>query len=103
PPKFTREPAITAPADGRATLAYALDLGSDLRKDESLITWYRCADAEGANPLKVAVSRRDKPEIAYTVSEGDVGSYLMATIAPKHSVSEPGPLQTVYLRTAIAE
>ena len=49
------------------------NLGSDLRTDESLITWYRCTDGQGSNPLKVAVSRRNKPETAYTLSEGDVG------------------------------
>ena len=85
------------------TLGYALNLGSDLRTDESLITWYRCTDAQGSNPLKVAVSRRNKPETAYTLSEGDVGSYLMATIQPKHSVSEAGPMQTVYARAVIAK
>jgi hypothetical protein len=74
PPTFARAPAITPPADGRVTLSYALNLGSSLRTDESLITWYRCTDAQGANPLKVAVSRRGKPETAYTLSEGDVGS-----------------------------
>ena len=84
------------------TLGYALNLGSDLRTDESFITWYRCTDGQGANPLKVAVSRR-KPEIAYTLSEGDVGSYLMAAIQPKHSVSEAGPVQTVYSRSAVAK
>jgi hypothetical protein len=103
PPTFAKAPTITPPADGRVTLDYALDLGSNLRTDESLITWYRCTDAQGANPLKVAVSRRSKPETAYTLSEGDVGSYLMATIQPKHSVSEAGPLQTIYSNTAIAK
>lgn len=102
PPKFSREPVIASPADGRASLSYQLELGSDLRKDESLITWYRCTDAQGSNPLKVAVSRRDKPEIAYTLSDGDVGSYLMATIRPKHNVSEAGPMQTVYSRAAVS-
>ena len=103
PPKFIRDPAITQPADGRVTLGYALDLGSELRKDQSSITWYRCTDAQGSNPLKVAVSRRNKPEIAYTLSDGDVGYYLMATIQPKHSVSEAGPIQTVYSRSAVAK
>ena len=103
PPTFARAPAITAPANGRVTLGYALNLGSDLRTDESLITWYRCTDAQGANPLKVAVSRRSKPEIAYTLSDGDVGSYLMATIQPKHSVSEAGPVQTVYSSAVVAK
>jgi hypothetical protein len=103
PPTFTRTPEITAPADGRVTLSYALNLGSNLRTDESLITWYRCTDAQGANPLKVAVSRRSKPEIAYTLSEGDVGSYLMATIQPKHSVSEAGAVQTFFSRSVVAK
>ncbi|HEX2853366.1 MAG TPA: hypothetical protein VHO24_09015 [Opitutaceae bacterium] len=103
PPTFTRAPVITAPADGRVTLSYALNLGSNLRTDESLITWYRCTDAQGANPLKVAVSRRSKPEIAYTLTEGDVGSYLMATIQPKHSVSEAGQAQTFYSRAAVTK
>ena len=103
PPKFTRESAIASPADGRVKLDYALDLGSDLRKDESSITWYRCTDEKGSNPLKVAVSRLNRPEFAYTLSEGDVGYYLMATIRPKHSVSEPGPMQTVFARSIIAK
>jgi hypothetical protein len=102
PPKFAKAPAINPPAEGRATLGYDLGLGAGL-KDESVIVWYRCTDAQGANPLKVAVSRRDKPEISYIVSDGDVGSYLMATIQPKHSVSEAGPMQTVYSRFAIAK
>ena len=62
PPRFARAPEITSPADGRVALSYALDLGPDLRKDESSITWYRCTDEKGANPLKVAVSRRNKAE-----------------------------------------
>jgi hypothetical protein len=103
PPTFAKAPTITLPADGRVALNYELDLGSNLRTDESLITWYRCTDEQGANPLKVAVSRRSKPETAYTLSDGDVGSYLMATIQPKHSVSEAGPLQTVYAGAVIAK
>lgn len=103
PPVLDRAPVITPPSDGRVTLSYALDPGSKLRTDESLITWYRCTDAHGANPLKVAVSRRGRPEVAYPLSEGDAGAYLMATIQPKHSVSEPGPLQTVYSHFAVAK
>ena len=103
PPKFVKDPAISAPADGRATLAYALDLGSDLRKDESNITWFRCTDAKGSNPLKVSVSRRSKPEISYILSAGDVGHYLMATIRPKHNVSEAGAVKTVYASSPVAD
>jgi hypothetical protein len=102
PPTFAKSPTITAPANGRVTLDYALNLGSDLRTDESLITWYRCTDAQGANPLKVAVSRRGRPETTYTLSAGDVDSYLMATIQPKHNVSEPGEELKVYSRAPVA-
>ena len=104
PPKFARDPAITPPASGRVTLGY--DLGLSAKKgltDESVIIWYRCTDAQGANPLKVAVSRRGRPETAYILSEGDVGSYLMATIQPKSSLSEAGPMQTVYSRSVVAK
>lgn len=101
PPKFARAPVIAAPANGRVALTYDLGLTAGL-KDESIITWYRCADARGTNPLKVAVSRRDRPEKAYIVSAGDVGHYLMATIQPKHSRSEPGPEQTVYSGALVA-
>lgn len=94
-PGFTQQPIISAPHNGVVTLDYQLDLGSALRTDESVITWYRCTDPSGGNPLKVAVSRLDQPEVAYTLSEGDVGSYLMATIAPKHNRSDPGPAVTV--------
>jgi hypothetical protein len=102
PPRFSRAPVISAAANGHVTLGYDLGLGSGLT-DESLITWYRCTDAQGANSLKVSVSRRGKPEITYLLSEGDVGSYLMATIRPKHSRSEPGPEQTIYARVAVAK
>jgi hypothetical protein len=37
------------------------------------------------------------------LSEGDVGSFLMAAIQPKHSVSEAGPAQTAYARSAVAK
>lgn len=103
PPRLVQAPTITAPADGRVTLRYQLDPGSGLRTDESSITWYRCTDAQGANPLKVAVSRRGRPEISYALSEGDVGHYLMATIQPKLTISEPGPRTTVYSPTAVAQ
>ncbi len=103
PPRFARTPAIAPPAAGRVTLSYTLGLDSARLTDESVITWYRCTDAQGSNPLKVAVSRRDKPETAYTLSEGDVGSYLMATIRPKHSLSEPGAMQTVYSRAVVTK
>ncbi len=101
-PKFVKAPAINAPADGRAVLGYDLGLASGL-KDESVITWYRVGDEKGTNPFKVAVSRRGKAENSYVVSDGDVGAYLMATIQPKHSLSEPGKLETVYSHSPITK
>ncbi|HWA27910.1 MAG TPA: hypothetical protein VG734_19820 [Lacunisphaera sp.] len=96
PPTFVGEPVISEPNHGVVTLEYDLPLGSELRTDESNITWYRCTSPAGANPLKVAVTRFDEPERTYTLTEGDVGYYLMATIAPKHNRSDPGPTKTVY-------
>ena len=61
---------------GVATVSYALDLNG--RKDESLITWYRCTDRKGTNRLPVSVSRLNEPEYSYTLVKEDVGYYLMA-------------------------
>ncbi len=102
-PTFVSEPKITGPFYGQMQLSYQLDLGGDARRDESLVTWYRCDDAQGGNPLKVAVSRLDEPENAYTLGMGDVGHYLMATIAPKHNRCDAGELVTVYSDMQIQE
>ncbi|BET69464.1 hypothetical protein ASA1KI_43820 [Opitutales bacterium ASA1] len=102
PPSFSREPVITAPTDGRVTLDFELDAGPDAGADRSSITWYRCTDGQGADPLKVSVTRRDRPETTYTLTEGDVGHFLMATIEPQRTRSEAGPPRTVFLRSAIA-
>ena len=42
-PSFTEEPELNI-AKGVATVSYALNLNG--RKDESLITWYRCTDRD---------------------------------------------------------
>ena len=69
---------------GVATVSYALELNG--RKDESLITWYRCTDKNGANRLPVSVSRLNEPEYSYTLVKEDVGYYLMAAVAPSTCV-----------------
>ena len=89
PPKFTRNPSIASPIDGKATVAYALDLGG--REDQSLITWYQCDDASCASQRKVAVSRGNMPLRSYTLTPGDIGKFLRVTIQPKHNISDPGP------------
>jgi hypothetical protein len=89
PPTVTTAPKLRAPADGKVTVDYTLDLGG--REDQSLITWFTCDDASGTNPRKVAVSRGNQPLKAYTLMPGVVGKYLRVSVEPKHHVSEPGP------------
>lgn len=84
---------------GVATVSYKLDL--DGRKDESLITWYRCTDKNGANKIPVAVSRLNKPEYTYKLVKEDVGYYLMAAIAPKHLRCLPGEEQVIVSKSPI--
>lgn len=81
-PEFILSPRLRMVENGTAIVDYKLDLQG--RKDESLITWYRCTDAKGNNAIEVAVSRLANPERTYRLSAGDEGYYLMATVAPKH-------------------
>ncbi len=89
PPKFTQNPSIGIPTDGKVTVSYALALGG--REDQSLITWDQCDDASCASPRKVAVSRGNLPLRRYTLTRGDVGKFLRVSIQPKHNISDPGP------------
>ena len=98
PPAVTAAPKLNAPADGKVSVDYTLDLGG--REDQSLITWFTCDDASGASPKKCAVSRGNQPLKAYTLMLGDVGKYLRVSVEPKHQVSEPGP--AIYAMSAIA-
>ena len=50
PPKFTAQPAIAAPVDGKVAVHYALAL--DGHEDQSLITWYQCVDTTSAKPAQ---------------------------------------------------
>ena len=88
-PVLTRGPALGAPAGGRVAVDYAYDLAG--REDQSLVTWYACDDAAGANPREVAVSRGLRPLTSYVLTPGDVGRFLRVGVQPKHNVSEPGP------------
>lgn len=98
-PAFVKAPAISKIVGGKATLEYTLDLGA--RADQSIITWYRCSDKAGADPIVVAVSRLDEPVKSYTLTPGDVGHYLMAKIEPKHLRSEPGTAVTAISKKPI--
>ena len=94
-PAFTKAPVITNDGQGILKVDYSLDLGS--REDMSAISWYRCTDAEGSNPILVAVTRNDSPEYTYKLTAGDVGYYIMAKVESKNIRSDYGtPENTVY-------
>ncbi len=94
-PEFTKAPVITNDGQGSLKVDYSLDLGS--REDMSAISWYRCTDAEGSNPILVAVTRNDSPEYTYKLTAGDVGYYIMAKVESKNIRSDYGtPVNTVY-------
>ena len=89
PPTFAKRPVIAVPVSGKALVSYALNLKD--REDQSLITWYQCADTECTNTRKVAVSRGNQPLRDHLLTQGDIGKYLRVTIQPKHNISDPGP------------
>ncbi|MFR7629779.1 MAG: hypothetical protein ACLUZ6_03645 [Lachnospira eligens] len=94
-PAVTKTPVITNDGQGSLKVDYSLDLGS--REDMSAISWYRCTDAEGSNPILVAVTRNDSPEYTYKLTAGDVGYYIMAKVESKNIRSDYGtPVNTVY-------
>lgn len=89
-PTFIQSPhIITSPE--QLTVDYQLDLQG--RADQSLITWYRCTDAEGSNAIPVAVSRLNKPKQTYMLSSADSGYYIKVTVAPKHLRCHAGPAE----------
>lgn len=97
-PTFTGTPRLSI-NKGIATVDYTLDLNG--RKDESLVTWYRCIDKNGANAIPVSVSRLNKSEYNYKLVKEDVGYYLMAGIAPKHLRCLPGEERRVVSKSPI--
>jgi hypothetical protein len=91
-PRFSSLPVLQRNSDGSLSVNYQLNMRF---KDQSLITWYRCTDATGSNPVEVAVSRINKPKQNYVLSSGDIGWYIMVTVEPRHIRSLPGPPETV--------
>ena len=86
-PALTKAPVLTL-SGGQAVVDYAADLQG--RADESLVTWYRCADRKGTNAVPVAVSRAGKPLKTYRLTPADAGHYLAVGVAPKHLRCLPG-------------
>ncbi len=98
-PGFTVPPIITLTGIGKLQLDYKLDA---TYKDQSLVSWYRCTDAKGNNAIEVAVSRFNEPFTNYTLSSGDAGYYIMASIQPKHIRSETGKAISIVLQQPIS-
>ncbi len=96
-PKFTSSPAISLEKNGILKLNYQLDTNFS---DHSLVSWYRCTDARGTNPIEVAVSR-DTPLREYRLSSGDVGYYMMVSVVPRHIRSHEGKAIAFVLKQPI--
>lgn len=91
-PVFERLPAVAQTGDGAAAVTYAYTSASTQgRADLSRITWYVCDDAQGTNPVAVAVGRGDAPLTSIPLTPAMVGKYLMVTVEPKHIRSDYGP------------
>ena len=97
-PAFISYPEISKNNNGKLKVNYSLDMKF---ADQSLITWYRCSDSEGSNPIEVAVSRFNKPTYEYELSEGDLGYYIMATVSAKHVRCLPGKPNTAIYKPVI--
>lgn len=97
PPIFTQTPQIQQEGDSVLALHYQLDLQG--RADQSLVTWYRCKQADGRDTIPVAVSRLHTPLLRYRLTPADSGCYLLATISPKHLRSKGG--EKVSIRTSV--
>jgi hypothetical protein len=98
-PKFSSPPTISLINNGKLHTSYKLDMRF---KDQSLVTWYRCSDAKGSNPIEVAVSRFDTPLLDYTLSSGDIGYYIMVSVAPKHLRCDVGKPVGFVMKAPIA-
>lgn len=86
-PKFIKLPQFSKIIDEKLKLNYQVE---NSFKDETQVTWYRCSDKKGSEPIEVAISRNNVPLIDYPLNIADVGYYMMATVAPKSSRSDAG-------------
>ncbi|KJD34315.1 hypothetical protein PK35_00370 [Tamlana nanhaiensis] len=100
PPKFKKLPKISTPKKGKLSLYYDLDMSFE---DQSIISWYRCKNVNGDEPIEIAVSRFDNPLKTYQLSNGDVGFYIMASVSPKHLRCNPGEAKSVVYKKSISE
>lgn len=86
-PAFKEGPKVEMGA-GVAKACYEADFSG--YEDHSLISWYRCKDADGRDAVPVAVSRNDIPMKEYPLTRADVGYYLMIRVETGHIRSHRG-------------
>ena len=87
-PQFTSLPKIIKGKDGKLHAKYKLNMRFE---DQSLVSWYRCKDVQGSDPIEIAVSRWNDPKLTYEFSAGDIGYYILVKVAPKHLRCHAGP------------
>ena len=100
PPQFTSMPKITKGSNGKLLVDYKLDMRFE---DQSAVSWYRCTDANGDKPVEVEVSRLNRPLREYELSEGDIGYFIKASVAPKHLRCDAGKPVSVVLKKPVTE
>jgi hypothetical protein len=98
PPEFTSLPVIYMDKNGKLTVSYRLNMKYE---DQSLVTWYRCNNDKGNNPIEVSVSRMNKPKLDYELTAGDIGYYIMVSVAPKHIRCDAGEALSVVMKNPI--
>ncbi|MCX6236090.1 MAG: hypothetical protein NTY07_00805 [Bacteroidia bacterium] len=86
-PKFSSPPKITKSVAGMLSVDYKLNMRF---KDQSQVSWYRCSDIKGSNPIEIAVSRFNEPKLEYRLSAGDIGYYILVKVMPKHLRCQAG-------------
>ena len=99
-PKFISLPQLKMSNAGKIFLEYQLDMKL---KDQSLVSWFRCTDANGSNPIEIQVSSMNLPKLDYVLSSGDVGYYIMAKVLPKHSRCNAGEAVTTITGKSVSK
>jgi hypothetical protein len=98
-PKFKYSPELIKNKNGKLIVNYRLDMRFE---DQSLVSWYRCTDSKGSNPIEVAVSRQNKPMLEYDLTAGDIGYYIKVSVAPKHIRCKAGDEVIVVMKNPVA-
>ncbi|MFB6318629.1 hypothetical protein [Saccharicrinis sp. FJH54] len=100
-PEFEALPEIKKNSNGTLSVKYRLEKMK--YEDQSLVSWYRCTDANGSHPIETAVSRMNIPMQQYELSAGDIGYFIKVKVAPRHLRSDAGQPVSYVLRKPIRQ